>query len=109
MQSVNEDKFVTCSCGISDHLMRLRSFLWSDPNGKPVDLAISVEMILNPQRTLANRIIAAIKYVFCYKNDSHHFEDIVLDDANIEKLASFLQDCQNKKKQIKESEAAKDA
>lgn len=109
MQTEEEDQFVTCSCGSSDHLMRLRSSLWKDSEGNPVDFDISIEMILNPQRTLAKRIIAAVKYIFCCKNDSYHFEDIVLDDENIKRLSNFLQDCQNKKKRIDESKAQKDA
>ena len=101
MQLETKDQFVTCACGSSDHIMRLRSFCHFNSEGNPSSLSMFVELILNPNRSLANRIISAVKYIFCYKNESYEFDDIVLDDENVEKLVNFLQDYQNKKKMLR--------
>lgn len=93
---INE-KFITCSCGSSDHIMRLRSFLWRDKDDKHIGIDLAVEIILNPEYTLANRIIAAIKYIFCYKSQNSHFADIIIDDKNIDDMIDFLNDFKQKK------------
>ena len=93
---VNE-KFITCSCGSSDHIMRMRSFFWRDKNDKPNGVDLAVEIVLNPEYTLANRIIAAIKYIFCYKKQNIHFSDIIMDDKNIDDMIEFLNDFKQKK------------
>ena len=93
------EKFITCSCGSTDHIMRLRSFSWFDKDQKPIGVDVAVEFALNPEYTLAKRIIAAVKYIFCYKNQSSHFADIIMDDKNIDDMIDFLNDYKQKKRE----------
>lgn len=98
MEPESKDQFITCSCGISDHIMRFRSFFWIGNDGKPKGLDVCAEVLLNPNRSLADRIISGIKYIFCYKDDKSLFDEIILDDKNIDSIIDFLQDIKEKKK-----------
>ena len=77
--------------------MRMRSFFWRDKDQKPLGVDLAVEVVLNPEYTLANRIIAAVKYIFCYRKQNSHFADIIIDDKNIDQMIEFLNDFKQKK------------
>lgn len=98
----NIDKFIVCSCGCSEHLIRLQLFDW-EKDGQVVDMDIGVSIHLSQHRGLFSRIWIAIKYVLGYRSQYGDFDEILLEDKDIDDIMTFCQEYKTSKAKVLES------
>ena len=95
------EKFITCICHSTDHLIKMQIFEWGkDKDLEDVDLAVSVHM--SPEPSFFKRIWIAIKYIFGHQSQFGEFSEILLDDKKTEEIIEFLEYYLEKKKILKE-------
>lgn len=92
----NIDKFIVCSCGCSEHLIRLQQFDWVR-EGKILDTDIGVSIHLSQHAGFFRRLWTAIKYVFGHRSEYGDFDEILLEDKDIDEIINFCEEYKKSK------------
>jgi hypothetical protein len=69
-----------------------------EKDGKICDLDVSINIYLNPERSLFSRIWIAIKYIFGHQVFS--FDEILLDGEKTETIIDFLKETELLRKSL---------
>jgi len=91
----NIDKFVVCTCGSTEHLIRLQLFQWMNKYGETTDVDVSFEIHLVSNYSFLSRLWIGLKYIFGFKQKNGHFEDVLLNRDKAKEIILFLQDYVN--------------
>lgn len=78
------EKYISCSCGSSEHTLR---FILNKEDGE-----IYTEVYLNQHRSFFKRAIIGIKYILGYKSRYGHWDCFSADREKILELKNFIND-----------------
>ncbi len=90
----DENHLFMCECSDSDHLMLLRQWDWGKDGcrdeGDIEDIALSVEVVLNPNRNWWGRLWTAIRYVFGKRSKYGALADILVRQEDVPRIRKIL-------------------
>lgn len=87
-------EILPCSCTDLSHTAILRKFSW-DEDGEQSEYCFSVTM--TNYQSFWGRLKMAFRYLFKMDSANHQYVDVILEDASIEKLKSFIKDYEESK------------
>jgi hypothetical protein len=81
------DCFLVCQCSWMGHTLRATLVRW-DRDHEP---EMHFEFYMYPWGSFWKRLKVAFKYLFCLSSNGGHFDEFMLRDKDIDRLASLIQ------------------